>query len=227
METRHDHEMATRRPYLLIAGMSLLLAACGGGAHKAATVPSGSLRSAVQNTLAQSEKVKLVGTIDLGSVSLSLDGDGAFAPGKADLNAHVTLPVIGTEPFDEVYVDRVAWVRSPVLHNGDRWVRASQAPTLGLGFFPFEHPMDLLAKLGADGSPTVLGTDTVAGVQTTHYRTQVGTYPAEAWVDSQNRVREVNVKINAATGNQKVEVQLTMTLSDFGTPVTVTTPVNS
>ncbi|HEY3920820.1 MAG TPA: hypothetical protein VGL76_01785 [Gaiellaceae bacterium] len=209
-------------------GMSLLLAACGGAKPRPKTVSSGVLRSAARNTLAQTEKVTLVGTINLGSVTLSLDGTGAFAPvRRAEIHAQVTLPVLGKAPFDEVYVGGVAWVRSPVLQNGDHWVRASQAPTLGLGLFPFEHPTDLIGRLGASGKPAVLGTGTVGGVKTTHYLTQIGKYPAEAWVDGQNHVREVKVKINATTGNQKVKVALTMMLSDFGTPVTVTSPVKS
>jgi hypothetical protein len=219
--------MATRRPHLLIVGMSLLLAACGGASHKGSTVASGRLRAAVRHTLAQTEKVKLVANIELGSITMSLNGTGAFAPGqKAEINAQVSLPLTGTQPFDEVSVGGVSWVRSPALGNGDRWERAEKAPTLGLGLFPFEHPTALIEQLGAGGRPTVLGTDTIAGVKTTHYLTHIGNYPADAWVDGQNHVREVKVTIDATTGKQKVKATLTLTLSDFGAPVSVTPPVN-
>lgn len=219
--------MAARRPYLLIVGVSLLLAACGGGTPKPKTVTSGSLRTAVRTTLTQSEKATLDASIDLGSITMGFAGTGGFAPGKkGEFHAQVSLPLAAKTPFDEVFVGRNAWVRSPILKNGDRWVRAGQIPTLGVGLFPFTHPTDVIAGLGLRGTPVVLGSDTVGGVKTTHYRTQISGYPADAWVDGQNRIRKVKVKVDATTGNQKVEANLTVTLFDFGAPVTVTLPVS-
>jgi hypothetical protein len=81
---------------------------------------------------------------------------------------------------------------------------------------------------------STVGKDTIGGVETTHYRkaldvTEQGAdYKSiDAWVDGQGLVRKLQLEYDAhidPTSKTPAHTVLTMTLSDFGAPVTVTSP---
>jgi hypothetical protein len=238
--------MAARRPYLLIA-IPLVLAACGGSGGSSSssgttTVSTAPIDAAVTKTLAQSgEKVALSGTVDLSGQAFSISGTGAFGQNEGELHLGLTVPLLGNSTLDLLEKGGSAWIQSPLLSstlNGKKWlgVDLAKAPPklFGLDLSPLlvaDSPASLLNQLNAGTNPVEVGTETVGGVSTTHYRVDVGKASAadlqrteDAWVDGQNIVRKLSYSVPIASGTKANPAVLTMTLSDFGTAVSVTVP---
>jgi hypothetical protein len=238
-------EVVLRRLPLLLA--PLAFAACGGGATT--SVSGDPIYSAVDKTLAQgSEKVALDAKVDVSGQSFSVTGTGAFSRTAGELHLQLTVPLLGASTLDELVKGHVAWISSPLLAgslHGKHWLRLELGrPANVLGFdlsalLIGQSPSGLLRTLqhGAVAADVNrLGTETVGGVSTTHYRVAVGEantkalVPTEdAWVDGEHLVRKVSHDFTApvsATGGKTAlaHTVLTMTFSDFGTPVTVAPP---
>jgi hypothetical protein len=229
-------EDVLRRLPLLLA--PLALAACGGGGTSPAN--GDRLGVAVRKTLAQaSEKVTLKATVDLSGQTVAVDGDGAFNRSGGTLHLHLDLPAIGSTTVDERVVGKAIWIHSPLLSlslHGKHWLRLKGSTALGYNFGVFAGvtPASALAVLQMDGKLTSLGTDTLNGVSTTHYRVALGMTnqdtrynSADAWVDSENLIRRVKLDFDAniaSTGEEKAHTVLTIDYSDFGTAVTATPP---
>jgi hypothetical protein len=92
-----------------------------------------------------------------------------------------------------------------------------------------QAPSEALDALGRNGTVTKVGTDTLDGVHTTHYRKELtGSYhSADAWVDGKGLVRRLKLDYDAKvdpTSKQGAHTVLTMDLSDFGTRVSAQPP---
>jgi hypothetical protein len=238
--------MAARRSLLLIA-LPVALAACGGGGGGAAKAPAGptSLARAADATLAQpSEDVTLSAKVDLAGQTLSLDGSGGF-DNKADtgrLDLNLALGALGSSKLDAVYRKNVVWLRSPLLAaalHGKQWVRVDlgkQAKALGfdLNALTGETPASALKVVRLPGTVSQVGSEKVDGVETRHYHkaltsTVAGTAyrSVDAWVDGENLIRRLKLDYSAKidpAGKQGARTLVTMTLSNFGTDVSVAVP---
>ena len=170
--------MAARGPILLIV-LPVALAACGGSSGK--PVGGDPLGAAVAKTLAQgSEKVAVKGKVDLSGQSVSVVGDGAFNRTGGRLHLRLNLPALGSTTVDELVDGKEIWVSSPLLASslhGKHWLRLRASKALGynVGVFAGVTPTSALSLLGANTRPVLLGTDTLNGVSTKHYRTALGT----------------------------------------------------
>jgi len=237
--------MAARRPYLLIL-LPLALAACGGSA-KPKTVGAGPIDAAVTKTLAQgSEKVTISGKVNLAGQAISLSGGGAFSRTAGKLHLSLDVPLLGSSTLDVLIAGASTWIKSPLLASslhGKQWllVDLAKAPAkvFGIDLTPLllaDSPTSLLdqldtAVLGGSGVEEI-GSETVGGVSTTHYRVDVGTTSVkrlqateDAWIDGQNLVRKLSYDSPVSvSGKKTAPAVLTMTLSDFGTSVAVTPP---
>jgi hypothetical protein len=227
--------MAARGPLLLIV-LPLVLAACGGGGSKA--VSGDPLAVAARHTLAQgSEKVSLQAKVDLGGQNISADGEGAFSRDGGTLHLSFDLPLIGSTTLDELVEGKVIWVRSPLLNK--HWIKFDAGKPVSVSGINLKlltgvTPTAALALFQENEGAKAIGTDTVNGVSTNHYRVTLGMInqdvqynSAEAWVDDQNLVRRVTLDFDAkisTTGNDKAHTVLTINYTDFGTAVTVTPP---
>ena len=235
--------MAARRTLLLIA-LPVALAACGGGGGSKA-VNGNALSRAADATLAQpSEDVTLNAKVDLSGQTLTLDGSGAF-DNKADvgqLALNFSVGALGSSKLDAIYRKNVVWLRSPLLASalrGKQWVRVDlgkQAKALGfdLKALTGETPASALGAVRLPGTLSRVGSEKVGGVDTTHYRKELksavaGTvyHSVDAWVDDQDLVRQLKLDYTAKvdpTSAQGAHTLVTMTLSNFGTKVSVTPP---
>jgi hypothetical protein len=228
-----------RRNLLLLA--PLVIAGCGGGSTHA--VSSDPLPAAADATSKQpSEKVSMQVKIDLSGQSLSLEGSGAFAQKKGELHLLFTAGVLGSSNLDELFEDDVVWLRSPLLSSslhGKHWLKldlAKRNKVLGfdLRALTGQMPSAALAKLRLSGSVSTLGHEKIGGVETTHYRKTLNVEDAgalyksvDAWVDSENLVRQETLDYGARidpTSVERAHTVLTMVFSDFGTAVSVTPP---
>jgi hypothetical protein len=156
----------------------------------------------------------------------------------------------------------VGYVRFPALDDrlpeGTSWIRAEQGAGSGfefdeLGQFAQSDPRDLLASLRAVTSDVeVVGTESLRGVETTHYRalidpaelaarapegdreqTQslideitsqsgVATIPVDVWIDATGLVRKLAMSVSAE--EQDGDVELAFEIWDYNEPVVIELP---
>ena len=216
----------------------LSLAGCGGSSNQAVT--GDPVAAAADATMKQSsEQVGLQAKLDVAGQSVKLGGNGAFsnAGDKGNLHLVVSIGSIGPGALDEVFDGKTVWLRSPLLTStlrGKHWIKLDLTkPAQVLGFdlnaLAGQAPSSALEKLKLDGTVTKVGSDTLDGVETTHYRKELsGQYrSADAWVDDQGLVRRLKLDYEAKvdpTSKQGAHTVLTMDFSDFGTAVKVQPP---
>lgn len=217
-------------------------------------------------------KLALTITADNGTgAPVTVTANGVFDQSDADVTidassalAAAGLPDVGG-PIEVRYLqengDPVVYANAPTLTafipGGKSWVRVDLAQaaqklgvTLGpLGAAATENPAQALELLRSIGSVETVGTETVNGVSTTHYRATIDltkaaanlgpeeqglvkhllaggaptSIPVDAWIGDDGLVHKLTFDDSAGSGS----ISLTLELSDYGTPVTVTAPAAS
>jgi hypothetical protein len=178
------------------------------------------------------------GTFAAAGQSFPIHGAGAVDArarrGRASLDLTKALAQSGiqTIPRAEARADAVAsgghlFVRSPYLARRrgttKRWMQLASIPVRPLAYF------------GAVDVVKQLGTETVDGVETTHYSTEIDlrraglaslvptvgdSLPADLWVDTRDRIRRVEVQVTTVAVQAVPQVDI----SGFGRPVAVRPP---
>jgi len=113
-----------------------------------------------------------------------------------------------------------------------------------------QNPASVLDMLRTAGSVETVGSESVDGVQTTHYKATIdlakaagliggpapdavqqaianggpATIPVDVWVGADGYVRKLTVDETVGTGNESATVHLNLGLSDYGTAANVTAP---
>ena len=161
--------------------------------------------------------------------------------------------------------DPVAYVNAPALSamipGGQSWVRldleqASKSAGFDLNQViaqAAQSPTDALDLLKSAGSVQTVGTETLDGTQTTHYKATIdlakaagmvgadaqqavqhavaqgapSTIPADVWIGDDGYVRKVTVDDTVGTGTDSATVHLNLGFSNYGTAVNVTAPPSS
>jgi hypothetical protein len=242
----------------------LALAGCGGGGGGGGGGASAPPSNAIE---AAALKTSLAGSVRAdfslsSSGGVAGTGSGVFNSGK-DHSGQLTMNV--TQNGQQVSVDMVIagntlYLRSPVisqrLPGGKQWVKldlrkAAKAANVDLSSLLSANPTPGGALAYLQGSTAIkkLGSATVRGVPTTHYRVVVDlkqaadrasgsdrdaleqaikaagttTLPVEVWVDSRGYVRKIEYQ-SQASGQS---ADLTMELHDFGSPVPITPPATN
>jgi hypothetical protein len=253
-----------RRPLLLLPLLAALLAAvvtgCGsGGALSLDPVAAAATKTADEQTF----KVNYSMDMTVMGQKMSLDGTGAFDGSRDVAQATVDLsglPLPGASSGGAatvVYDGHVMYMKMPLLTSalpGNKpWVKidlatAARAAGVDLGSFKAVDPKQGLQQLLASSDTKKVGTDTLDGVETTHYRAVVdvanaaklppaqrralrqflkgmdGHAPVDVWIDGQGRVRRESMNFDYGTGLQHAQTSVTMNFTDFGAPVDVTVP---
>lgn len=209
-------------------------------AAAAATIATGSARLALDETVQGGGKVYTVkGT---GSTELSDGGRGRLslvADGES-----IQLRVIG-----KVLYELLPPAARSAVPGGKPWVRIDTARVAAGSDGTVSAP-DIPQSLGYLRNAqdvTTVGTETVDGTRTTHYRFQAAlprsgsgmigvslptSIPIDVWVDAQQHIREERLVLtltasataSASAGTQSVTSTTELRMSDFGAPVTVTPP---
>lgn len=245
-----------------LGAIAFLLAGCGGGGGS----NNGGGRSASGNPIAQAAaKTSAAGSlkIDFGisSKGLSGGGRGIFNTGKRTTGRVAMTVQSGGQSttVDTLVEGNVLYIRSPVFRQvlpaGKEWVRLdlaklAQQRGLNLGSLLDSNPTPTgaLAYLrGSTGTVQKVGTETVQGVKTTHYKATIDLeqaakratgpardsirrvinvagvrrLPVEVWVDGNGYVRKLIYTQHSGRGQS---AKIEMELHDFGTPVAVLSP---
>ena len=240
-----------RRAAVVVALVALPLGAAACGGKKSSSTTTQSASSAKDTVIAAAKKTAAAGTMRIAvragtttsSEHVLVAGSGAFdTPNhKGELHLRFTAgPIAST--MDVVLDGESIYLRSPLfsilLPAGKSWIKidATKAGTVGgvnLSSLLSQDPsaaLDALAKNTT--SVTQLGTATVGGLTTTHYRAQAsgssgstkaaGVY--NVWVGSDGYIHRVRTVAAAASGSSAASVTATSNLSGFGDTVDVTVP---
>ena len=221
----------------------------GGGADTAAlqaaaaaTIATGSAELTLDETVRSGGKsISVKGT---GSTRLSGSGDGEFT--LATGGQSIRIRVVG-----KVLYEMLPPAARAKIPGKKPWVRidlAKAAAGAG-GTVSAPDASQSLGYLKDARDVTKVGTETVDGVSTTHYRFQAAlpqssgsmagvslpsSVPVDVWVDASNHIREEKVQLtvsasatssaSAGSGTQSASTTTDLRLSGFGTPVKVTAP---
>jgi hypothetical protein len=247
------------RRLVAVLAVPLLAAACGGSksGSPGTTSTSGAadaVSAAVAKTItAGSEHVAITASTTAAGQHVTLSGAGDFDSAKRQgkLTTNVSLSGVKTQ-LDEVLTGTTVYIRSQLfgsfLPAGKSWLKidlkaAGKAIGIDSAVLGAQDPAQALAQLKAITGLEDLGTATVGGVSTTHYRGTIDTSklpaaaasalsrakaslgPYDLWVGEDGYVHRVKVTTKASTGTGTVgKTVLTMTLSKFGESVSVSVP---
>jgi len=216
--------------------------------------------------------VALTVGVDSSKGSFSVSANGVVDKGKADLTTDLSqvlaaggLPA-GNGSVELRYLqengDPVVYVNAPALSSlipgGKTWVRLDleqAAKNAGVDLNQLiaqaaQNPENVLDLLRSAGSVQTVGTETVDGAETTHYKATVdlakaaglvgapaeqavqhlidncgpSTIPVDVWIGDDGYVRKLTVDETVTANGESATVHLNLGLSDYGTAVNVTAP---
>jgi LppX_LprAFG lipoprotein len=244
-----------------IGAAALVSAGCGGGAGSALSLDPVAA-AATKTQQAGAARVRFTIRVT-GSKTFSVRGTGVIDGASSELTFNTDLPQLGGGSIKVISLeqnsDYVLYLQlgalASQLPSGKHWVeldvsKLSKAAGLDLGKLLSGsqiQPGDLLSMLQAEGAKIHnLGSATVDGAPTTHYRVTIDTakalqaqgltspllaaaaaqlpkVPVDAWIAKDGLVRRVQLAAGTAHGRLGV----TMDLYDYGTNVAITPPPSS
>ncbi len=249
------------RGRLGLAGLVAVALLAGGCAAKAEL--GGILAADAANTARETSRVAVAVTMRSPGMSVTFSQTGVFdyAHSRGVLRA-ANGAGIAQEVFLPPHVYMKLTDGSGMLPRGKSWIEANLTSADGLGGLPLTafpgapqgNPSDMLSSLlGASKGAVQVGSATIRGVQTVHYRVTIdlakaaaqippssraaftlfaqafGRQPfvAQVWVDQKGLVRRVLVSLTPAkSSGERAGTQISQTVDfyDFGVPVRVTAP---
>jgi hypothetical protein len=256
-----------------------VLAACGGGSLSADPIA----KAANKTANVKSYRVSTTTTMELpnNSRNVTFRGTGAYDPngrrGRLDLDLSELDQVLGPQgsPYNLGHVQMIMngtsmYMRIPFLKQIQPslkpWVKIDlerAAQSQGLDFSSFLQfggggdPTQTLQYLRAAGKVEKVGTETIRGARTTHYKAVVDlrkvadkapaknrdalrrsvdrviattgqkTIPVEIWIDEDGLVRRETYREQLLVQDSKTQLSSSIDLYDFGAPVAAPVPSKS
>jgi hypothetical protein len=248
---------------VVIAALALTLSACGSGtgtgtsqvgatkliaasADKAAAAKTARMSGGVTiEARGQTKTLPLDGALDFetGAFQFTYDmGDLGF-PGMTDAKIEARM-------VDGVMYMNLGELGSTAMTHGKSWLKMDFA-ALGLGKSSAgglgnANPGGTLDALRGAGDVETVGTETVRGVETTHYRAMIdpkraidqaperlrdqvrkgletfdGTIPVDVWIDGDGQARKISMEMSNTKAGK---IGMTMEYYDFGVAVNVNAP---
>ena len=241
-----------RRSALLAVPLALALTGCNGSAGKTTlTTDFGAqLRASVTKTTNQSSKISLtLDTVAQGQ-TVTCTGDGAFGAKDGKRVGTFSMKVMGIQ-IEERVVGDTLYLQVP---GQPGWQVLALKDLVGTSFETSATPSSAAQVLLAAGKDvTKVGTATVRGVKTTHYKGTIAvdgpqtaklggvaraaidklkaqgvtTLPFEAFLDAQGRLVRLVEKVALTVQGTKADTTTTVDLYDFGTAVSAAAPPKS
>jgi hypothetical protein len=253
---------------LALAALAAGLTACGAGVKNAVDPVAA---AATKSQKAGGFSATMSVTVSADGRELTMTGFGLFGDGEGQMEFDMSdlLGQLGATGADSaikaVYVteggDPVMYLKlgflSAFMPSGKTWLRvdlAKAGKAAGIDFSQLlgganQSPSDSLALLRSSGEFSEVGTETVDGVETTHYHGTIdlqkalaakdvaaealqrllelgapAQYPADVWIDKDDYVRQYKTSYDMTSGGKSMSVSMTMGMSDYGMPVEVSAP---
>lgn len=234
-----------RRLLVLATLAGLLVSGCGSDPKSTSltTDYGAAVRSSVEKTKGQASKLAISITTDTAQGAFSMTGTGAFKGNEGSM----TLTA-GPMTIQEVVTGGTIYMQ---ISGQPGWYGIDLEDVVGTSFQDAASPTDsgnVLLAAGNDVSK--VGTETVRGDRTTHYKgtislegeqfaklgglvkkslqklidSGVRTVPFDAWIDEQGRLRKLVQVLKVTAEGQTADVSSTFEIYDFGTKVSVTAP---
>ena len=210
------------RRALALLLLAVPLSACGGTSAVKTLDPLA--QATGRTTSVAGAHFTLTGSFVVAGKRVAFGGPGEIADHGRAVHLHLSFPMDGkTTSLEAVGVDGSFYVRGGLFAQlaGGKWVRVRRdAAGLDLSL---QDPSKLLDYLQATTKVTKVGSATVRGAHTTHYRAlvqrpELRNAPIDVWVGDDGLVRRVAVKAQHVTAS--------LDLFDFG-DVSVTVPPDS
>jgi hypothetical protein len=219
-----------RRAKIIITGVAaatLLGAACGGTNFNKAISESNGGRAVLIASATQTQAAKSAHL----SVHASFGSDTVInGVGGIDFEHQNSTFTVDAGPMGQVeerVVDGVMYLR---MGHG-KWIKLDlpkDSAGAGTGFSGIDPTklLDYLRRVSND--VTKVGTETVRGAETTHYRATIdlpggGSLPIDVWIDDQGYARKATLDADASGSHLNVVFEM----YDFGAPVNVDAPPSS
>ena len=208
--------------------------------------------------------VKVVMTVGVtaGGKTFTVDANGAFDKDEGQLTLALGGQGTAELRFLQEGGDPVVYLNMPMLSSqlpgGKSWIRldvAKAGQALGVNVDQLlsqagQNPADALDLLRASGSVDEVGTETVNGEPTTHYKATIdlekavsklgdraqqlvqhlidqgapSSLPVDVWIGDDGLVRKLTMDESVSASGSSAEVDLSLVFSDYGTDVNVSAP---
>jgi hypothetical protein len=254
---------------LALIALTGALSACGSGVRSTVDpVAAAATKSQKAGGFSATTSV----TVSAEGHRFTMTGYGLFGDGKGEMELDMSdllnqtgAPAGTDSTIKAIYLtengDPVMYMKlgflSAFMPGGKSWVRvdlAKAGKAAGLDFDKLlgganQSPSDMLSMLRSAGQFSEVGSETIDGVETTHYHGLVDLqqaaaakgvgadaiqrlldlgaptqYPADVWVDKDDYVRQYKTSYAMTTGGKSMSLSMTMGMSDYGTPVEVSAP---
>jgi hypothetical protein len=197
----------------------------------------------------------------------SKEGELSFDVSGLPATSATSVPPGGLH-MEEIFKSSTVYIGSPLfaqLTHGAHWMKLDVgrvARAIGLNLQQLagggSNPAQFLEYLkGVGGNPERVGSDSVRGVQTTHYRASIdlkklagvlssgrdsalhaqlskligqlgaSSLPVDVWIDAQHRVRRIGFDFSFSPLGQQVHMKMALELFDYGPTPPVQTPAAS
>jgi hypothetical protein len=210
----------------------LLFAGCGGSDEESSTPPQNASSAPLAQTATATGTESSRVFVDASVGGHRVTGKGVYDYGSDEGELSLDLGGLGgLGEVDLVLADRVAYYRLPLglqlLAGGKSWARIDLGMLGEATEFEDMAPGDEIdpglylrwlrqAGLAVDE----IGTESVRGVETTHYRTEAQEATIDVWVGEDGRVRRIQPEVEVQDGH----AEITLELYDFGVEVDAEAP---
>lgn len=254
-----------RRSVVALAGGALLLAGCASSTgttsqQQVQLTPAAAVQAAYSTTTAAgSAKLTMSMVVAAGGQTMTMKASGPLRLDgtRGDITATMSSPQLGGGEVNihELVYDKTLYMKLGIPGMPDTWFKVDAttlAKTSGLSGLSGATGMgDQFKQLQSLLDVTKVGTETVNGVQTTHYSGSVdatklssllagtgaaselqsaaatASIPVDVWVDSSGHVVRIRERASMTVKGQSVAVSVQLDLSDFGVAVNVTPPAGA
>jgi hypothetical protein len=243
-----------RKSALLFLVAPLALAACGGSSNGLKVDPVAYVKHAALKTVNEpTEHMTLTGTVSVGPMSVKIIGSGDFSNQTHVGSMVASAIVLGHHAtIDEVLDGTTIYMSSPLLFRGlpagKKWIRLDLARfgrAKGIDYTSLldRSPTQALQQLEAAGTVAQVGTETIDGVTTTHFRVEnldvsklpqgsklaaLGTFkygPIDVWIgNATGYIYRETMSFTMATGGRSASITMRIDLSKFGEAVHTVIP---
>jgi hypothetical protein len=241
-----------RRLALALLAVPLVASACGGATSSLELTPLAAVKGAATKTAAAtSEHITMQANVTVQGTKVEVSGDGDAQGTLVQMHADIAAPGLDAG-IDEIMSGTTLYMKSPLfeaaLPKGKTWLmldlqKLGRAKGIDFSALMSQSPTDVISQLKQLGDVTEVGSETIDGADTAHYRGRIDLTkvpqgakiqaltnarygPYDVWIGKDDGyVRRIHMSYSfAVQGAGRSQAEMTMGFSDFGKDVSITAP---